>query len=77
MLQYVPQRFESSFRAHMTQITSLAVHLCPKTPSEWPDWPASCMQALERRGASLESLLDLLTIVGEEIETADLLPPQK
>lgn len=58
-------------------ITSLAIHLCPKIPSQWPDWPQSCIQALSSRGATVEALLDFLAIVAEEVETVALLPPQK
>ncbi|KAI0799725.1 ARM repeat-containing protein [Irpex lacteus] len=58
-------------------ITSLALKLCTQPESVWPEWPASCVQSLSSLGASTESLLDLLAIVAEEVESADLLAPQK
>ncbi|GJE98643.1 hypothetical protein PsYK624_148780 [Phanerochaete sordida] len=58
-------------------ITSLAIHLFPKSPSQWPDWPQSCIQALSSRGATVEALLDFLAIVAEEVEVVALLPPLK
>ncbi|KAI0686931.1 ARM repeat-containing protein [Cytidiella melzeri] len=58
-------------------ITSLAMKLCTPSQSEWPEWPLSCVQRLSELGASTESLLDLLAIVAEEVESADLLAPQK
>ncbi|KAI0341153.1 ARM repeat-containing protein [Trametopsis cervina] len=58
-------------------ITSLALKLCTQTPSQWPEWPSSCVQSLSALGASTEGLLDLLAIVAEEVETIDLLVPQK
>lgn len=59
------------------QLTALAIHLCPTTPSKWPDWPQSTIQALSTLGASTESVLDFIAIIAEEIESVDLLPPQK
>ena len=59
------------------QMASLAIHLCTKAPSEWPEWPQSSIQALSTLGASVEALLDYLEIVAEEVESADLLQPQK
>ncbi|KIP05962.1 hypothetical protein PHLGIDRAFT_36173 [Phlebiopsis gigantea 11061_1 CR5-6] len=58
-------------------MSSLAIHLCPKTPSEWPDWPQSSIQSLSTLGAPVEALLDYLEIVAEEVASADLLQPQK
>lgn len=51
--------------------------LCPQTPSQWPEFPSSCVQTLSAMGASTDSLLDLLSIVAEELDSADLLPYQK
>ncbi|OBZ74388.1 Importin-13 [Grifola frondosa] len=58
-------------------ITSLALKVCPGSPSQWPDWLRSCVGTLSSLGASNEYLLDFLAIVAEEVETADLLPPKK
>ena len=59
------------------KITSLALKFCAQIQSAWPEWPASCIQSLSGLGASTESLLDLLSIVAEEVDSADLLAPQK
>ena len=56
-------------------MTSLALKLCPQVPSQWPDFPSSCIQGLSSLGASAESLLDLLAIIAEEVDSADLLQP--
>ena len=59
------------------QITSLAIKLHPGTPSRWPDWLRSTINALSDMGVPREHLLDFLSIVAEEMESADLLPPSK
>jgi hypothetical protein len=59
------------------KITSLALKMCAQHESEWPEWPMSCVQSLSAMGATTESLLDLLAIIAEEIQSADLLPAQK
>lgn len=60
-----------------TQITSLALKLTSLSPSQWPDWLSSTVEALSRMGASAENLLDLCTIGAEEISSADLLAPER
>ncbi|KAI0087502.1 ARM repeat-containing protein [Irpex rosettiformis] len=58
-------------------ITSLALKFCTQIQQTWPEWPASCIQSLSALGASTEPLLDLLAIIAEEVDSADLLAPQK
>ncbi|CCM04086.1 uncharacterized protein FIBRA_06245 [Fibroporia radiculosa] len=58
-------------------ITSLALKLCPGTPSRWPDWLTYCVNTMSSLGGTTEHILDFLAIVAEEVETADLLPPSK
>ncbi|KAI0743038.1 ARM repeat-containing protein [Daedaleopsis nitida] len=58
-------------------ITSLAIKLHPGQPSRWPDWLRTCINGLSSMGVPREHLLDFLAIVAEEMETADLLPPNK
>ncbi|KAI6009284.1 armadillo-type protein [Pisolithus marmoratus] len=53
-------------------IASLALKLATGTPSGWPDWIVSTVEFLSSRGASTGSLLEFLSIVAEEIESADL-----
>ncbi|TBU41864.1 ARM repeat-containing protein [Dichomitus squalens] len=58
-------------------ITSLAIKLHPGNPSRWPDWLRSTINILSGMGVPPEHLLDFLSIVAEEMESADLLPPSK
>ncbi|KIK18577.1 hypothetical protein PISMIDRAFT_109109 [Pisolithus microcarpus 441] len=58
-------------------ITSLALKLAPGAPSGWPDWIVSTVDFLSSRGASTGSLLEFLSIVAEEVESADLVGPRK
>ncbi|KAI0633121.1 ARM repeat-containing protein [Trametes polyzona] len=58
-------------------ITSLAVKLHPGNPSRWPDWLSSTLTAFSTMGVPREHLMDFLAIVAEEVERADLLPPNK
>ncbi|KAL0952434.1 hypothetical protein HGRIS_006706 [Hohenbuehelia grisea] len=58
-------------------LTSLALILVPGSPTRWPDWLLSCVAALSGRGASPEHILDFLSIVAEDIETAVLSGPSK
>ncbi|KAI0772392.1 ARM repeat-containing protein [Trametes elegans] len=58
-------------------ITSLAIKVHPGDPSRWPDWLRSTLSVFSSMGVPREHLLDLLAIVAEEVETADLLPPAK
>ncbi|KAI0714221.1 ARM repeat-containing protein [Cerioporus squamosus] len=58
-------------------ITSLAIKLHPGQPSRWPDWVRSCIGIFSGMGVPREHILDFLAIVAEEMETADLLPPNK
>jgi len=58
-------------------ITSLALKICPGTPSQWPEWILSCVNVMSGLGATSEHLLDFLAIAAEEVESADLLPASK
>ncbi|KAL4071677.1 armadillo-type protein [Scleroderma yunnanense] len=58
-------------------ITSLALKIVPGTPSRWPDWIVSTVERLSSRSVSTGYLLDFLSIVAEEVETADLVGPRK
>ncbi|TFK48147.1 ARM repeat-containing protein [Heliocybe sulcata] len=58
-------------------LTSLALKLIPKHPGEWPSWVLSTVTYLSENGATAEHILDFLTIVAEEIESADLLQPTR
>ncbi|KAH7882096.1 armadillo-type protein, partial [Phlebopus sp. FC_14] len=58
-------------------ITSLALKITPGSPSLWPAWIVSTVEFLSTRGTSTENLLDFLSIVAEEVETADLVGPSK
>ncbi|KAG2118385.1 Fungalysin metallopeptidase-domain-containing protein [Suillus clintonianus] len=57
-------------------ITSLALQFAPGSPSRWPDWIVSAVNSLSSSGMPPEQLLAFLTIVDEEVETADLLGPR-
>ena len=59
------------------QITSLALKIAPGSPSIWPDWIVSTVEFLSSRGTPTEMVLDLLSIVAEEVETADLIGASK
>ena len=59
------------------QITSLALKIAPGSPSAWPGWIVSTIEFLSSRGTPTEILLDFLSIVAEEVETADLIGPSK
>ncbi|KAF8124319.1 armadillo-type protein [Boletus edulis] len=54
-------------------ITSLALKIAPGSPSTWPDWIVSTVEFLSSQGTPTEILLDFLSIVAEEVETADLI----
>ncbi|KAI6113429.1 armadillo-type protein [Pisolithus croceorrhizus] len=58
-------------------ITSLALKLATGTPSGWPDWIVSTVEFLSSRGVPTRSLLEFLSIVAEEVESADLVGPRK
>ncbi|KAJ3980905.1 armadillo-type protein [Lentinula detonsa] len=58
-------------------LTSLALKLVPQHPTHWPDWILHCVTSLSGNGASAEYVLDFLSIVAEEVETADLVGPSK
>jgi hypothetical protein len=58
-------------------ITSLALRIAPGSPSRWPDWIVSAVNSLSSSGMPPEQLLAFLTIVAEEVETADLLGSSK
>ncbi|KZS87157.1 ARM repeat-containing protein [Sistotremastrum niveocremeum HHB9708] len=58
-------------------LTTLALKLAPTNPSGWPDWIRDAVSSLERGGAEPSSILEFLSIVAEEITTADLLPGPK
>ncbi|KAF9228193.1 ARM repeat-containing protein [Gyrodon lividus] len=58
-------------------IASLALKIAPGSPSRWPEWIVSTVEFLSSRGTSTETLLDFLSIVAEEVETADLIGPSK
>ncbi|KAH0833884.1 armadillo-type protein [Lanmaoa asiatica] len=58
-------------------ITSLALKIAPGSPSIWPDWIVSTIEFLSSRGTPTEILLDFLSIVAEEVETADLIGASK
>ncbi|KAG6334626.1 hypothetical protein ID866_4467 [Astraeus odoratus] len=58
-------------------ITSLALKIAPGVPSRWPDWIVSTVEHLSCRGAQTEYLLDFLSIVAEEVDSADLLGSSK
>ncbi|KAH7927601.1 ARM repeat-containing protein [Leucogyrophana mollusca] len=58
-------------------IASLALKLAPGSSSQWPDWIVSSVKFLSSRGSASEHLLDYLSIVAEEVESADLLGPAK
>jgi hypothetical protein len=60
-----------------TKLTSLALKLSPTRPSQWPDWIIMCVTYLSGRGVPTEHLLDFLSIVAEEVDTADLLGSSK
>ncbi|TFK99936.1 ARM repeat-containing protein [Pterulicium gracile] len=58
-------------------ITSLALRLVPGHPTRWPDWIMATTGSFSQRGCPVNHILDFLTIVGEEIQTADILGPAK
>ncbi|KIN96655.1 hypothetical protein M404DRAFT_931992 [Pisolithus tinctorius Marx 270] len=58
-------------------ITSLALKLAAGTPSGWPDWIVSTVRFLSGQGAPTGSILEFLSIVAEEVESADLVGPRK
>lgn len=58
-------------------ITSLALKLAAGTPSGWPDWIVSTVRFLSGQGAPTSSILEFLSIVAEEVESADLVGPRK
>ncbi|KAG1808060.1 armadillo-type protein [Suillus subaureus] len=65
------------YRKLFVAITSLALRIAPGSPSRWPDWIVSAVNTLSSSGMPPEQLLAFLTIVAEEVETADLLGPSK
>ncbi|CDO75722.1 hypothetical protein BN946_scf184493.g20 [Trametes cinnabarina] len=66
-----------TLRKLFVAITSLAVKLHPLNPSKWPDWLRSTLNVFSSIGVPREHLMDFLSIVAEEIESVDLLPPAK
>ncbi|KAK0200747.1 armadillo-type protein [Desarmillaria ectypa] len=64
-------------RKLFVSLCSLALKLAPQHPTQWPDWILSCVTAFSGSGAQTGPILDFLTIVAEEISTADLLGPNK
>jgi hypothetical protein len=66
----------SAAESHL-KLSSLALKLVPQHPTRWPDWILHCVTSLSGNGASAEHVLDFLSIVAEEIGTADLVGPSK
>ncbi|KAJ4473110.1 armadillo-type protein [Lentinula aciculospora] len=64
-------------RKLFVSLTSLALKLVPQHPTRWPDWVLHCVTSLSGNGASAEYVLDFLSIVAEEVDTADLVGPSK
>ncbi|KIJ61703.1 hypothetical protein HYDPIDRAFT_115503 [Hydnomerulius pinastri MD-312] len=58
-------------------IATLALKIAPGSPSRWPEWIVSTTEFLSSRGTSTENLLDFLSIVAEEVDTADLMGSSK
>ncbi|THV01907.1 ARM repeat-containing protein [Dendrothele bispora CBS 962.96] len=58
-------------------LTALALKLVPQHPTHWPDWILNCITSLSGNGASKEYLHEFLSIVSEEIGSADLLGDKK
>ncbi|KAH7905355.1 armadillo-type protein [Hygrophoropsis aurantiaca] len=65
-------------------LASLALKIAPfssssstsgqyQSQSQWPDWIIASVNFLSSRGAPSEHILDFLTIVAEEVKTADLI----
>lgn len=77
MYRHVPSTFSCFVLSWNAQLTSLALKLVPGHPTKWPDWILSCVTSFSGHGSSPESILDFLTIVAEEMETADLLGASK
>ncbi|KAJ3868242.1 armadillo-type protein [Lentinula novae-zelandiae] len=64
-------------RKLFVSLASLALKLVPQHPTRWPDWILHCVTSLSGNGASAEYILDFLSIVAEEVDTADLMGPSK
>ncbi|KAF9073098.1 ARM repeat-containing protein [Rhodocollybia butyracea] len=64
-------------RKLFVSLSSLALKLVPQHPTRWPDWILHCVTSLSGNGAPAEYVLDFLSIVAEEIGTADLVGPSK
>ncbi|KAK0237224.1 armadillo-type protein [Armillaria nabsnona] len=64
-------------RKLFVSLCSLALKLASQHPTQWPDWILSCVTAFSGSGAQTGPILDFLTIVAEEVSTADLLGPNK
>ncbi|KAK0494340.1 armadillo-type protein [Armillaria luteobubalina] len=64
-------------RKLFVSLCSLALKLAPQHPTQWPDWILSCVTAFSGSGAQTGPILDFLSIVAEEVSTADLLGPNK
>ncbi|KAF8830638.1 hypothetical protein HHX47_DHR2001074 [Lentinula edodes] len=60
---------------YKTKLASLALKLVPQHPTRWADWILHCVTSLSGNGASAEYILDFLSIVAEEVDTADLMGP--
>ncbi|KZT01812.1 ARM repeat-containing protein [Laetiporus sulphureus 93-53] len=73
----VAGRSKVILRKLFVAITSLALKICPGSNSQWPDWLISSVNTMLALGASNEHLLDFLAIAAEEVESADLLTPNK
>ncbi|EGN94778.1 hypothetical protein SERLA73DRAFT_171188 [Serpula lacrymans var. lacrymans S7.3] len=58
-------------------LTSLALKIATGGSSDWPDWIISSVNFLSGRGVFTEYMLDFLSIVAEEIDTAALIGPSK
>ncbi|KAK7463063.1 hypothetical protein VKT23_007649 [Stygiomarasmius scandens] len=58
-------------------LTALALKLVPLHPTHWPDWILNCITSLSGNSARKEYLHEFLSIVAEEVGSADLLGPSK
>ncbi|KIK52851.1 hypothetical protein GYMLUDRAFT_179628 [Collybiopsis luxurians FD-317 M1] len=64
-------------RKLFVSLSSLALKLVSVHPTRWPDWILHCVTSLSGNGAPSEHILDFLSIVAEEVGTADLVGPSE
>ncbi|KAF5368680.1 hypothetical protein D9757_010224 [Collybiopsis confluens] len=64
-------------RKLFVSLSSLALKLVPTHPTRWPTWILHCVTSFSGNGAQAEYVLDFLSIVAEEVGTADLVGSSK